>query len=131
MQFTDICLVSDDVLRLVDFYEKLFDVQAIEKSALHSGLNVGGLNLTIDGTPLSEDNPAFNYISGESSNNTIIGFNVGNVDAEYRRVKAFGVKTLNEPTTHPWGARSFQFRDLDGNIINFRSFPKGAGYERT
>jgi len=34
------------------------------------------------------------------------------------------LKTLNEPTTHSWGARSFQFRDPDGNILNFRTIPK-------
>jgi uncharacterized glyoxalase superfamily protein PhnB len=32
-----------------------------------------------------------------------------------------------EATTHPWGARSFQFRDPDGNIINFRTVLEGKG----
>jgi phosphoglycolate phosphatase-like HAD superfamily hydrolase len=31
---------------------------------------------------------------------------------------------ITESTTHSWGTRSFQFRDPDGNILNFRSLPK-------
>ena len=55
---------------------------------------------------------------------TIIGFNIGDVDAEYNRLLPLGVEMLNKPTTHPWGARSVQFRDPDGNILNFRTIPK-------
>jgi predicted enzyme related to lactoylglutathione lyase len=116
-------LVSDNVPRLVAFYEKLFSVKADETGELHSSLKIGGLALTIDGTDISDDNPAFRYVSGKSSDNTLLCFNTDDADAEYRRVVFLGAETLNEPTTHPWGARSFQFRDPDGNIINFRSFP--------
>jgi len=123
MIFTDICFISDNVLQLVDFYEKLFNITANERGEIHSSLKIGGLTLTIDGAPLS-DNPVFSYASCKSSDNSLIGFNVDDVDSEYRRVVSLGAETLNEPNTHPWGARSFQFRDPDGNIINFRSFPK-------
>ncbi len=54
----------------------------------------------------------------------IVGFNVPDVDAEYKRLLLLGAEMLNEPTTHPWGARSFQFKDPDGNIVNFRSVLK-------
>jgi predicted enzyme related to lactoylglutathione lyase len=125
MTFTDVTLISDDVLRLVGFYEKLFNIAADERDEIHSSLNIGGLWLTIDGTPISE-NTVFSYVSGKSSDNTLLCFNVDDVDAEYRRVISLGAETLNEPTTHQWGARSFQFRDPDGNIINFRTIPKGT-----
>jgi predicted enzyme related to lactoylglutathione lyase len=123
MTFTDITFVSDDVLRLVDFYEKLFNVSAAERGEIHSALNIGGLRLTIDRTPIS-DNSVFGYATGKSSDNTLLCFDVDDADAEHRRVSSLGAVTLNEPTTHPWGARSFQFRDPDGNIINFRSYQK-------
>jgi predicted enzyme related to lactoylglutathione lyase len=123
-QFTDICIISKDVLSLVKFYETVFDVKATDDSnEIHAGINIGGLNLTIDSAKLTE-NTAFHYVSGKSSDNTIIGFNVDDVDAEYKRLLSLGVTILNEATTHPWGARSFQFKDPDGNILNFRSFPK-------
>lgn len=37
------------------------------------------------------------------------------VDAAAERIKAAGIGTLlNEPEDRPWGARMFQFKDLDG-----------------
>jgi len=45
--------------------------------------------------------------------------------AEYKRLLSLGAQMLNEPTTHPWGARSFQIKDPDGNILNFRTITKG------
>jgi predicted enzyme related to lactoylglutathione lyase len=124
-QFTDLCLISKDVLNLVGFYEKLFNTTASEKGAYHSSIRIGGLWLTIDAAQIPDVAPAFSYINAKASNNTLICFNVEDVDAEYTRVLALGAEALSEPTTHPWGARSFQFRDLDGNIVNFRTVPEG------
>jgi uncharacterized glyoxalase superfamily protein PhnB len=36
------------------------------------------------------------------------------VDAAAARIKAAGGELLSEPADRPWGARMFQFRDLDG-----------------
>ena len=36
------------------------------------------------------------------------------VDATAARIKAAGGELLSEPADRPWGARMFQFRDLDG-----------------
>lgn len=36
------------------------------------------------------------------------------VDAAARRIKAAGGALLDEPADRPWGARMFQFKDLDG-----------------
>jgi uncharacterized glyoxalase superfamily protein PhnB len=44
-------------------------------------------------------------------------FNVAgaaDVDAAAARIKAAGGTLLNEPADRPWGARMFQFNDLDG-----------------
>jgi predicted enzyme related to lactoylglutathione lyase len=113
-------------MNLMDFYEKLFDVTASEKGEYHSSVNIGGLSLTIDAADIADGDSVFSYVNCKASDNTIICFNVDDVDAEYTRVLALGAATLNEPTTHPCGARSFQFRDSDGNIINFRTISKGA-----
>lgn len=123
-QFTDICIISEDVPSLIKFYESVFGVKAADDSnEIHAGLSIGNLTLTIDSANLSR-NTAFNYVSGQSSDNTIIGFNVDDVDAEYERLVSLNVSMLNTPITHPWGARSFQFKDPDGNILNFRSLVK-------
>ena len=123
MQFTDVCFITNDVLRLRAFYETVFGLKA-EGDDIHSGISVGGVTLVFDHVDISEENPTFRYVEAGSANNVIIGFNVEDVDAEYKRLVSLGAHVLNEPTTHPWGARSFQFRDLDGNVLNFRSIPK-------
>ena len=124
MQFTDVCFITNDVLRLRAFYEAVFRVDA-EGDEIHSGISLDGLTLVFDHVDITDENPTFRYIEGGGSNNIIVGFNVNDVDAEYQRLLTLGAKMLNEPTTHPWGARSFQFKDPDGNILNFRTIPKG------
>lgn len=122
IQFTDICLITTDVLRLCAFYERVFKDTA-EGDAFHSTLVAGGVNLTFDHVAPLQEYSAFGYVTANSGNNIIVSFNVDDVDAEYQRLLPLGVVMLNQPTTHPWGARSFQFKDPDGNILNFRSLP--------
>lgn len=122
-QFTDVCLITNDVLRLRAFYEEVFGVKA-EGDDIHSGISIDGFTFVFDHVAIAKENPTFYYVESGGANNVIAGFNVGDVDAEYSRLLVLGAEMLNEPTTHPWGARSFQFRDPDGNILNFRSIPK-------
>lgn len=46
-------------------------------------------------------------------------FDVDDVDAEYERLLAAGVKIEKPPVTLPWGWRFFGFKDPDGNHIDF------------
>ncbi|WP_396334422.1 VOC family protein [Clostridium sp. 19966] len=54
-----------------------------------------------------------------------MGFNLtmeigieGDVDREYERLTALGVKSLTgEPVTQPWGQRNFWIADPEGNYI--------------
>jgi predicted enzyme related to lactoylglutathione lyase len=123
MKFTDVCYITNDVIKLRAFYEAVFGVKA-EGDAVHSWLYLAGLTFTFDRAPDLQEQLVFRYVEGGGANNVIVGFNVDDVDAEYERLLAQNVEMLNQPTTHSWGARSFQFKDPDGNILNFRSFPK-------
>jgi uncharacterized glyoxalase superfamily protein PhnB len=58
-------------------------------------------------------------MQGAGNGSFTIGFEVKDVDIEYDRLNAFGVEFVKLLTTHPWGTRSFWFRDPDGNIVNF------------
>jgi predicted enzyme related to lactoylglutathione lyase len=120
MSFTDICFITQDVLRLSAFYENVFNGKA-EGDEVHSVMSLDGIALTF----MKEKTPAFYYEFENGSQNTIISFTVDDADVEYQRLLPLGAKMLNEPITHPWGAKSFQFKDPDGNILNFRSLPKG------
>lgn len=119
VHFTDVCFITNDVLRLCAFYESVFGGKA-EGDEWHSTLGINGLHFVF----LLEKNSDFYYEFAGNVSNTILSFNVDDLDVEYRRLISLGAEMINEPTTHPWGARSFQFKDPDGNILNFRSLPK-------
>ena len=99
-KFTDVCFITNDVLRLRAFYEVVFGVQS-EGNEIHSGISLDGLTLVFDHVDIADENPTFRYIEGGGSNNVIVGFNVDDVDAEYKRLLTLGAQMLNEPTTHP------------------------------
>lgn len=44
-------------------------------------------------------------------------FEVEDVDAEYARLVAAGVKIPSPPVTYPWQWRAIGFRDPDGNAV--------------
>lgn len=123
IRFTDIGFVTKDVLRLRAFYEAVFGGTA-EGNEVHSSLVAGGVTFSFDFVEPLRENPVFRYVSVGGTNSVFIGFKVDDVDAEYKRLLPLGIEIVNQPTTHPWGARSFQFKDPDGNILNFHSFPK-------
>ena len=121
IEFTDVCFITNDVLRLRTFYEAVFS-GAVEGDNIHSSLALDGIQFTFDYVDKFQENSAFRYVSAGGANNVIVGFNVDDVDAEYQRLLLLGAEMLNAPTTHPWGAWSFQFKDPDGNILGFRSW---------
>lgn len=121
MVFTDICLFADNVLELISFYEKVFEVEG-EKDEIHSALSIKGLTITFYNKSHAESIMGFNF-SDSGSGMTYIGFNVDDVDREYDRLKRLGLDTLSQPTLWPWGAKSFNFLDIEGNRIVFRSWP--------
>ena len=116
IKFTDICFITNDVTRLRAFYEAVFGGGA-EGDETHSTLEANGIYFVF----LKQKNSDFYYEFTDGVSNTILSFNVDDADTEYQRLLMLGAQILNEPTTHPWGARSFQFKDPDGNILNFRS----------
>ena len=120
IQFTSISFFTRDVPRLRAFYEEVFGVKA-QGDDMHSSLRVGAVGIVIASVDLPKIVPSFHYASAQSSNNTVASFGVDDVDAEHERLLKLGAEMLNPPTTHPWGARSFQFKDPDGNILSFHN----------
>jgi uncharacterized glyoxalase superfamily protein PhnB len=45
-------------------------------------------------------------------------FRVGDVDAEYQRIRTLGVEIQEPPKDLPWGYRYFHLKDPDGNGID-------------
>ena len=115
MHFSGICLLTKDVQRLSDFYQKILETTSDCDDEIHQEIHTQGAFLAI----LKYDN------SNGGNPNMNLAFTVDNVDAEFLRLKQLDVKILDEPTTRPWGAKNMRFCDPDGNYVVFRSFPNG------
>ena len=123
MKFSDICIITENVSRLARFYESVFRTKA-EGDDIHSSLSTDGAGIAIYSKKAAESDMCFDFSKYWGSGNYTIGYNVEDVDQEYERLKSLKVDFVTTPTIWPWGARSVHFRDPDGNIICFRSFPK-------
>jgi catechol 2,3-dioxygenase-like lactoylglutathione lyase family enzyme len=117
MRFVGICLITNSVPALADFYAKVLGVKA-EGDDVHTVLDTDGAGIAIFSTEGME-NMAPSSMQGAGRGSFTTMFEVEDVDAEYERLKALNVEFVMLPTTHPWGARSFWFRDPDGNIVDF------------
>ena len=117
MDFVSIRIITDDIGRLVGFYEGGTGVQAAwgnedfaELRTTHGTLAIGSTRTVALFAPGSA-RPADNRT-------VIIEFLVDDVDAVYERLKDTVQDFVNEPTTMPWGNRALLFRDPDGNMVN-------------
>jgi predicted enzyme related to lactoylglutathione lyase len=118
MNFVSIRIITADVARLVDFYERATGVPASWSGPDFAELGTACATLAIASTRtvalLAPD------AAGPSDNRSvIIEFLVDDVDGVYRNLTGFVADFVNEPTTMPWGNRSLLFRDPDGNLVNF------------
>jgi catechol 2,3-dioxygenase-like lactoylglutathione lyase family enzyme len=117
MKVIEICVFSKDVEALANFYCKILNVEGKGDSSFVE-LNLENIKLTIFSNEGME-NMVPNSMQNSGSGNFAISIEVNDVDLEYERLKAMNVEFIKLPTTHPWGARSMWFRDIDGNIVNF------------
>jgi predicted enzyme related to lactoylglutathione lyase len=118
MDFVSIRIITDDVARLVDFYEKAAGVRASWASEDFAELRTARATLAIASTRTV---PLFAPRAARPAGNrtVIIEFLVDDVDGVHRNLAGLVEDFVNEPTTMPWGNRSLLFRDPDGNLINF------------
>ncbi|MGQ7887289.1 VOC family protein [Paenibacillus sp. WC2504] len=117
MNFASVRIITDDVDRLVEFYEKVLGVSAERPAPVFAEFVMPSCTLAIGH---SQTVQLFGTGSAVAADNRtiILEFHVHNVDAEYERLKPFVVEWVKEPTTMPWGNRAVLFRDPDGNLIN-------------
>ena len=115
MELKGISINTNNVPRLVDFYSRVLRVKA-EGDDIHSVFNE--FNLAI-WNPFNIDELKFKT----SERFFTLMFEVENADDEYERLKNSDIQIefTSEPTTYPWGARAFGFKDPDGNNIDFLS----------
>ncbi|MEU6679035.1 VOC family protein [Streptomyces sp. NPDC046925] len=118
MNFVSVRIITSDVARLVDFYERATGVAADWSTEDFAELRVASATLAIGSTRTV---PLFSPGSARPADNhsVILEFLVDDVDGVHKNLTAFVEDFVNEPTTLPWGNRSLLFRDPDGNLVNF------------
>ncbi len=118
MDFVSVRVITDDVRRLVAFYEQATGLPARWATDDFAELVTPSCTLTIASTRTMQ---LFGAGAARPADNhsAIIEFRVDDVDKEYERLKTVVSAFVQEPTTMPWGNRSLLFRDPDGNLVNF------------
>lgn len=110
-------MITDDVARLVDFYERVTGRPAVWRGPVFAELRFGGATLAIASTATV---PVFapGAATAAANRSVIVEFLVEDVDAAYQRLAATLDDVVTVPTTMPWGNRSLIVRDPDGNLVN-------------
>ncbi|MGW6143616.1 VOC family protein [Streptomyces sp. NPDC055140] len=118
MDFVSIRIITSNVARLVEFYEKATGVPATWATKDFAELKSPSATLAIAGTRTV---PLFVPGSARPADNhsVIIEFLVDDVDRVHGNLTGLVSDFVNEPTTMPWGNRALLFRDPDGNLVNF------------
>lgn len=120
MNLVSIRIITDNVGKLLEFYEHITGVRGIRFTEDFAELQ------TINGTVAIGSTRTLQLFGGQAvakaaeNHTAIIEFITTDVDRIYQEQSAFLTPYLvQEPTTMPWGNRSLLFRDPDGNIVNF------------
>lgn len=108
------------------FYMKHFDFQLLYESDWYIELIARDLASGISFTlPQREEGEFFN------GKGLIISFEVDDVDAEYKRLKAEGLHIYQEMQDKPWGERSFVINDPNGiHLYIYKSIAPTPEYQQ-
>lgn len=119
MNLVSMRVITNDVERLVSFYETISGSSAIRYTPDFAELTTPRGTLAIGSTRTLSAFGAEDELQPEANRSVIIEFLVEDVDVAFQQLKEQVPAFLQEPTTMPWGNRSLLFRDPDGNLINF------------
>lgn len=113
MRLGEVGLLTNDVVRLANFYKELLGVDNGSDDAGYQTIIAEETMLAIynDGTEKNNNNQ-----------NICLAFTVEDMDAAYNKVLELGAKIIEGPTVRPWGATNMSFYDPDGNVIYLRKF---------
>lgn len=114
MRIGEVCLLTNDVIRLADFYKRLLEIDNGSDDAVHQFIIDRETALTVynDGT-----------VKNDQNQNICLAFTVDDIERAYQKVLALGARIIEPPTKRPWGATNMSFYDPDNNVIYFRCLP--------
>ncbi|WP_300771812.1 VOC family protein [uncultured Acetatifactor sp.] len=115
MRLGEVGLLTNDVIRLADFYKALLETDNGSDDEVHQTIIAEETMLTIynDGSAKNNNNQ-----------NICIAFTVDDMDREYQKVLKSGAEVIEKPIKRPWGAVNMSFYDPDRNVVYLRSFDR-------
>lgn len=120
MNLVSIRIITENVSRLLEFYEHVTDVKGIRFTDDFAELQTANGTLAIGSTRTLQFFGGSEVAKAAENHTTIIEFITTDVDKIYQEQSVFlSPYLVQEPKTMPWGNRSLLFRDPDGNLVNF------------
>ncbi len=121
MSFASVRIVTDDLDRLVAFYERVTGQRAERPAPVFAQFSGAGAVLAIASTATVA------MLDGAlvpgADHSVVVEFEVDDVDAAFAALGSGPEDVVLGPTTMPWGNRSALVRDPDGNVVNLFSRP--------
>lgn len=119
MKLQSIRIITNDIHRLVAFYERVTGLTAgwlapdqFAEITTPSGTLAFSLLAT-----MQRLQPGANARAA-ANESVILELRTADVDADFARLADAIGEPAQRPTTMPWGNRSLLFRDPDGNLVN-------------
>ena len=105
MNFSGICILTDNAPRLAEFYKTVFQEEPFVEGSHYSFPSIAVYD------------PG--DITVAKDKNIWLQCFAADLDAEYERLhrEIPGIEIISPPERRPWGAYSFWFADPDGNKI--------------
>lgn len=117
MRLGEICLLTNDVVRMANFYKALLEVNNDSDDSVHQTIIAQETMLTVynDGA-----------VKNHNSQNMTLAFTVEDIEKEYQKILSLGVEVIEGPIVRPWGAVNMSFYDPDRNVIFLRRLPNNV-----
>lgn len=120
MSFVSTRIITANINQLIDFYQKVTGIPAVQYTEDFAEFRTPGAVLAIGSTRTLQLFGGEAVAAPATNRSVILEFRVENVDADFKRIAGYlGKALVQAPTTMPWGNRSLLFRDPDGNLVNF------------
>lgn len=118
-----------DLAASVEFAKKHFgfsEAMTVEDKMTSLTREDVGFNLIYLRTGLETFKPS--HRAGSAGDGLLVVFVVDDIDAEYERLRAEGVRVVTPIETEPWGERYFQMEDPNGvifQLVQWMTEPEG------